>query len=427
MSCKENCISAITFSLCNAQVNKILAIIFSSIKFGFYLATFILLKNCNKETKKLESFCIFHFDYELIILFTSVFMLIYSKYLNRKWIYRIIRIHTVIITIYLFFNCFIDICLFASIRFIQFPDLYSLDEDPIFNYTDYKVSYSLQNFIIRKTQKINISLINEDIFNFTYLEKKNNQIYVPDPQYFQINININNESMRELLPHQERHSFEFNTAMIFQLINIILDILSFFLWNSIRFKHKKLIQNSVIKKYGRKIIYIGYFRQYYIFFFRDKVREERAFNEIKNNDNYILLEDIENCPSTLFTLIELISPFGSLIVVIVLIVLKNKGNFASKALHFPFSLTFLGDGLYFFLLLFLIINFGIDLIFVRNIDIFSNHHSNKNKIIMQFLGGFLLFTVGIFYLIFSVCGILGALFFIAGDIDSNGNLYIKTA
>ena len=31
------------------------------------------------------------------------------------------------------------------------------------------------------------------------------------------------------------------------------------------------------------------------------------------------------------------------------------------------------------------------------------------------------------YLFFSICGILGALFLIIGDIDSNGYLYIKTA
>ena len=425
MPCKENFISAITFSLCNALTNKILAIILSSIKFGLYLATFILLKNWNKETKKLESFCIFQFVYEIIILLTSVFMLIFSKYLNKKWIYRLLRIHTIIIIIYLFLNCFFDIGIFASIKFKKFPDLYSLDEDPIFNYTDDKLSYSLEQFINKETQKISLHLINEDIFNFTYLENKNGQIYVPDPKYFQIV--FDDEMKSDLMPYQKRHRFEFNTAMIIKLINIILDILSFFLWNSIRFKHKKLIQDSVIKKYGKKILYCGYGRQFLIFTFHDKVKEEMALNEMKNNDYYILETDIEICPASLFGVMELIGFYGALLNFIALLILRNKGNFTSKALHFPFSLTFFGDSLYLFLLIFLIVNFGIDLIFLRHIDIFSNHHSYKDKIKMQCFGGVLLFTIGIVYLFFSACGVLGALFFIAGDIESNGNLYIKTA
>ena len=57
----------------------------------------------------------------------------------------------------------------------------------------------------------------------------------------------------------------------------------------------------------------------------------------------------------------------------------------------------------------------------------TNHHENIYKIYKQCIGGVLLFTVGLIYLFFSICGILGTLFFIAGDIDSNGNLYIKTA
>ena len=425
MSFQENCYSAVTFSICNALISKILAIIFSSIKFGFYLATFVILKNWNKETKKLESICIFQFVYEIIILLTTVFMIIFSKYLNRKLIYRLLRIHTVIITIYFFFNCFIDMGIFASIKFKKFPDIYSLDEDPIFNYSDTKLSFSLENFIIKDTQEIDISLINEDIFNFTYLEKKNNHIYVPDPKYFLIN--FNNESKSDLMPYQKRHRFEFNIAMIFQLINTILDILSFFLWNSIRFKHKKLIQNSVIKKYGRKIMYAGYGRQFLIITIHDRFKEEMALEEMRNNDNYILETDIKLWPAILFELMELIAFYGALIVFIVLIILRNKGNYIKKALHFPFSLTFFGDTLYLYLLIFLIVNFGIDLIFVRHINILSNHHSNKDKTGMQCLGGVLLFTIGLVYLFFSVCGILGALFFIAGDIDSNGNLYIKTS
>ena len=38
-----------------------------------------------------------------------------------------------------------------------------------------------------------------------------------------------------------------------------------------------------------------------------------------------------------------------------------------------------------------------------------------------------LFTIGIIYLLFSVCGIIGTLIFITGEIYSNGNLFIKTA
>ena len=51
--------------------------------------------------------------------------------------------------------------------------------------------------------------------------------------------------------------------MKIQIVCIIIDIFSFFLWNSIRFKHKYLIQNSVIKKYGKKIIYYGYVNKFF--------------------------------------------------------------------------------------------------------------------------------------------------------------------
>ena len=159
MNIKEKFYNVITFSICRAQTNKILAIILSSIRFAIYLTTFILLKVWNKETKTLESFCIFQFVYEIIILSTAILMFIFSKYLNRKWIYRFLRIHIVIITIYLFFNFFIDVCIFAGIKYKEFPDLYSLYEDPIFNYTDDKLwssSYSLEKYIIKDTQKIDI-------------------------------------------------------------------------------------------------------------------------------------------------------------------------------------------------------------------------------------------------------------------------------
>ena len=431
MNCKEIFYSAITFSLCPAQANKILAIILSSIRFGLYLTTFILLRVWNKETKVLESFCIFQFVYEIIILSTAILMFIFSKFLNGKWIYRFLRIHTVIITIYLFLNFFIDVCIFAGIKYKEFPDLYSLNEDPIFNYTDDELSnsvYSLKRFIIKDTEKINISLINDTIFSFTYLVKNNGQIYVPDPRYF--HISFNNETKGGLKSYQKRHRFEFNIAMKFQLINIILGILSFFLWNNIRFKHKKLIQNKVIKQYGRKIIYSGYLeyvRVYKVFIAlrHDEYKEENAQKEISNNENYINYSDIFSCSIFLIFLMELFVFFGSLITFFVLI-LQEK-NFTTKALHFPFTLTFFGDGLYSYLVIFLIVIFSIDSLCVKNVAIFINHHKNMNNTCKQRLGCFILFTFGTVNLFFSICGILGTLFFIVGDIDSNGSLYIKTA
>lgn len=112
MNCKEFCYSAVTFSICNALVNKILAIIFSLIKSGLYFMTFVLLRNWYKETNKLESFCFFQFVCENIILVTSFFILILSKYLNRKCIYIFLNILTAIIIVYLFFSCFFDICMY---------------------------------------------------------------------------------------------------------------------------------------------------------------------------------------------------------------------------------------------------------------------------------------------------------------------------
>ena len=424
MSCKENFNSIITFSLCTALTNKILAIIFSIIKLGIYLICFLFLKNWYKEAHKLEAFSIFQFAYEIIILFTSVFMLIFSKYLNRKWIYRILRIHTIIITIYLFFICFIDICIFARIRYKEFPDLYKLSEDPIFNYTDTdELSYSLEKFIDKETKKINISKINDDIFKFTYLEKNNNQIYVPDPQYFQIF--FINKPNNELMPDQIRHEFEFYIAMGLQLILIILDILSFFLWNSIKFKHKKLIQNKVIKKYGRKIIYAGYGRISVFGYSHDKEEEEMAIKEIRKNEDFIPETDVEF--SCLVYLMEFIVLYGALIVFITLIILKIVENFTTKALHFPFSLTYMGKDLYLNLLKALIVSFGIYLVFLSHIDIVVNHNENKDNDTKKSCGGGILFSFGLAYLFFSIYGILGSLFFIVGDLDSNGKIYIKTA
>lgn len=428
---KERCYSIITFSICKALTNKILAIIFSSIRFVIYLTTYILLKNWQKETKILESFFIFQFVFEIIILLTSVFMLIFSKNLNRKWIYRFFRILTIIITVYLFFNFFIDVCIFAGIKYKEFPDLYCLEKDPIFNYTDDKFAestYSLEKFINKDTQKINISLINDTLFNFTYLIKKDNQLYVPDLKNFQISFNEGIKS--NLKPYQKRHRSEFNKEMILQLINIIFDILSFFLWNSIRYKHKKLIQNGVIKKYGRKVIYTGYVEIIFKIILIVKVKiikEEQALFEVRNNENYIADIDIKNCSIFWTSIMALFSLFGSLIAFIVLIIQRNKENLITKALHFPFTLTYFGDGLYLYLLIFLIVFFGIDLFIVNSARMFTNHHEHMNNPFKQCIGSILLFTIGLVNLFFSICGILGALFFIVGDLDSNGNLYIKTA
>lgn len=428
MTCKEFCYSTITFSICNTLTSKILAIIISLIKSGLYYKTFILLKTWYKETNKLEMFCFVQFVCENIILLTSLFMLILSKCLNRKNIYKFFKILTTIIIVYLFFSCFFDICIYAGIKFKEFPDLYQLDEDPIFNYTDNIFSFSLKKYINKETNKIDISLINDEIYNFTYLTKKNNQIYVSDPQYFKIN--FTDESKSNLMPYQKRHRFEFNIAMILQLANTFLGFLSFFLWKSIRFKHKKLIQNGVHKKYGKKIIYTGYGKSCAnIDTYHDKEKEKEALREVKMNEDFIPDAEIDTCSSFLSAFMELFIIFGSLIVFIILIISKIRGVFVTnnKFLHYTFTLTYLGKGLYSYLIKFLIVTLMIDIFFLFTVELYTNHHKYINKDKVQCYGGFILFTIGLVYLFFSICGILGTLFLIIGDIDSNGNLYIKTA
>jgi hypothetical protein len=289
----------------------------------------------------------------------------------------------------------------------------------------------LEKFIIKNTQKIDISLINETIFNITYLVKDNGQIYVPDPQFFRIN--FTDEMETGLKPYQKRHRSEFNRAMVLVLINIILDILSFFLWNSIRFKHKKLIQNRVIKKFGRKIVYTGYVRIVTVFIVvvvyirHERSKEENALMEVRSNENYIADADIEKCDLFLEVLLELFALLGSLITFIVLMVQEDKEDFTTKSMNFPFALTFFGDGLYSYLVIFLIIIFIIGGLGVRNADIFINHHKHMHNTYIKRYGTSILFTFGIVNLFFSICGVIGSLFLIVGDIDSNGNLYIKTA
>ncbi len=168
-------------------------------KSGVYSITFISLKTWYKESNKLEIYGFVHFICENIILLTSAFMLILSKCLNRKNIYIFFKVLTSIIIVYLFLRCFFDVCTYAGIKFKEFPDLYKLDEDPIFNYTDDIVSYSLEKCINKKINKIDISLINDEIYSYTYLIKKDNQIYVPNPQYFQYN--FTDESKSSLLPY----------------------------------------------------------------------------------------------------------------------------------------------------------------------------------------------------------------------------------
>ena len=355
-------------------------------------------------------------------------MLIFSKYLNRKWIYRFFRIHTRIITLYLFINCFIDICIFAGIKYKKFPDLYCLKEDPLFNYDDEKY-YSLEKFINKNIQKIDISLINDTIFNISYLVKDNDQIYVPDPQYFQIN--FTDEIKIGLKPYQKRHRSEFNAAMVLVLINIILDILSFFLWDSIRFKHKKLIQNRVIKKYGKKIVYTGYFKLVrvfiiFVFYGSDREKEKEALMEVRSNSIYIADADIETYDLLWSSLMEAFASLASLITFIVLMVKDDKEDFTTKVMNFPFTLTFFGDGLYSYLVIFLIVIFIIGL-FVNNADMFVNHHKHMHNTYIHCNGTIILFTFGLVNLFFSICGIIGSLFLIVGDIDSNGILYIKTS
>lgn len=418
--------SAITFNIVNAFISKIIAIILSSIRFSLYLSTFIFLKNWDKETEKIEKFCVFQFIWEIFILLISVFILIFSRYLNRKVIYHLFLIITTIITIYLFFSLFIDICMVAEIKYKEFPDLFQLNTDPLLNYTDDISSISLKNFINKNTNKIDISLINDEIFNFTYLEKSYNQIYVPDPKYFKIN--FIDKSIGNLEPSKKRHRFEFNKEMIIQIINTILGVLSFFLWKSIRFKHKKLIQNRVFKKFGKKITFIetGINLFFVIPIPIKNMREEELKKEIKESNDYVLYSLI-SCFDFLEAIMELISFYGSLIVFIVLIVLRSKRSFINKVMHFPFSLTYLGENLYFYLLIFLIVSFGIYVFFLAPSEVYLNHYENKDNNCKKYGGTVILFTIGIIYLFFSICGILGTLFFIVGNTDSNSNLYIKSA
>ena len=426
MKCMESLFSALTFSFCNAFTNKLLAIIFSCIKFGLYLTIYKLLQKWEQDTKKLEAFCIFQFSFEILILITSILMLIFSRYLNINYIFYCFRTLTIIITVYLFFGLFNDIYMLASIKFKAFPDMFRLDDDPLFDYYE-GTFYSLNDFINKETNKINSSSINDEIFQYTHLEKNGSQIYVSDPKYFKINFTV--ELTGDMTPYKIQHRFEFNKEMILQLINLVFGFFSFFLWNSIRFKHKKLIQNGMVKKFGKKIMYCSY--GFYLFFMipinTDQIREKAELEEIRKSLDFISPSDISSCCSCMGAILELIFFLGSLIVFIILMVLRGKQSFAKKAKHFPFVLTNFGQNLYLFLLIFMIVSFGIYLFLLSKADLYINHYENKDSIIKKRCGCFTIFTFGIVYLFFSICGIVGTMFFIAGNTDSNGNLYIKTA
>ena len=63
-------------------------------------------------------------------------------------------------------------CIYTGIKYIEFPDLYRSDEDPVFNYSDDIVSYSMKKYINKEENKIDKSLINDEIYSYTYLIKK---------------------------------------------------------------------------------------------------------------------------------------------------------------------------------------------------------------------------------------------------------------
>jgi hypothetical protein len=238
----------------------------------------------------------------------------------------------------------------------------------------------LEKYINKKTNKIDISLINDEIYNFTYLIKYNNQIYVPDPQYFQIN--FTDESKSNLMPYQKRHRFEFNITMILQLVNAFLGFLSFFLWKSIKFKHIKLIQSGVHKKYGKKIIYVGYGESCSsIGTSHDEEKETEALKEVRMNEDFIAASDIKSCSPFLPLFMELFIIFGTLIVFINLIISKIRGIFVTKNkfLHYSFTLTYLGNGIYSYLIKFLIVTFAIDIFFLFTVDLYTNHHKYIDK------------------------------------------------
>ena len=113
-------------------------------------------------------------------------MTIITKSLSIIWIYRVFRFFIFIITMYLFFSPIIDICLFTSIKFIEYPNLYCFKEDHLFKYMDEQLnkSFDKYNYMIKN---IDINKIDKYIFEYACLELKDNKIYVSEPQYFKIN------------------------------------------------------------------------------------------------------------------------------------------------------------------------------------------------------------------------------------------------
>lgn len=152
--------------------------------------------------------------------------------------------------------------------------------------------------------------------------------------------------------------------MKIQLANIILSILSFFLWKSIRYKHKKLIENGVIKKYGKKVMYAGFVTGIIFINSHNEYEEKKAIEEIRKMVDVIAETDVEDsCYSLIVALMEYALTYGSLIIYTALTIQKYLIKFKTKGLEFPFSLTFFGKKLYSYLLAFLIVSFGIHFLF----------------------------------------------------------------
>ena len=89
----------------------------------------------------------------------------------------------------------------------------------------------------------------------------------------------------------------------------------------------------------------------------DRAREENALIEVRYNNNYIADVDIQTYDLLWNAFMQLFALLGSFITFIVIMVQEDNEDFTTKAMNFPFTLTFLGDGLYTYLVIFLIIIF----------------------------------------------------------------------
>ena len=119
--------------------------------------------------------------------------------------------------------------------------------------------------------------------------------------------------------------------MKIQLANIILSILSFFLWKSIRYKHKKLIENGVIKKYGKKVMYAGFVTGIIFINSHNEYEEKKAIEEIRKMVDVIAETDVEDsCYSLIVALMEYALTYGSLIIYTALTIQKYLIKFKTK-------------------------------------------------------------------------------------------------